>query len=123
MVEIGECVMNIIMGFKVVDVWLFFKYFGKSIVGVVVVETIIVIGYVNGKLIVWFFFGVYELYEVFFYVEMFVFLKNVLFFELRLSKFVAYGSGFVYLIKIDGGGFIGVIIVGCFGSIMYWFFL
>ena len=119
-VETGERVMNITMGFKAVDAWSLSKYFGKSIVGAVAVETIIAIGHANGKLTVWPLPGAHELHEASLHAETLASSKNASPFELRSSKLVAHGSGLVHLTKIDGGGSIGVITVGRFGSIMYW---
>ena len=122
-VKPGDRVMTITEGFKDVDTWSlspFSKYFGKTVVGAAAVETVLVIGHASGKLTVWSLPGAHELREASLHSDTLVSTPATASLELRSDKRVAHESGLVHLTKVDGGGSLGVITVGRFGSIMYW---
>ena len=119
-VDPGTRVMTITTGFKSVDAWMtpFYKHFGQRVVGAVAVDRLIAIGHASGELTLWPIPGVREIQgrsstaassSV-----------DVTTNALRSGKLVAHGSGLVQLIKIDGGGSVGVVTVGRFGSIIFW---
>lgn len=122
-VETGERVMNITKGFKSADSWSFTpfsKYFGKSIVSAVAVENVVVVGHASGELAIWALPDAYDLRNVSLYSDTLGASSEKETFKVMSNNLVAHGSGLVYLTTIEGGGSLGVVTVGRFGSIMYW---
>lgn len=122
-VEPGDRVMTIIEGCKDVETLSFApfsKYFGETVVGAAAVESVLVIGHASGNLTVLSLPGAYELREASLHSDTLVSSPASASLELRSNKRVAHASGLVHLTKVDGGGALGVITVGRFGSIMYW---
>jgi serine/threonine protein kinase len=119
-VDPGTRVMTITTGFKSVDAWMtpFSKHFGQRVVGAVAVDRLIAIGHASGELTLWPIPGVREIQEGSSTATSSS--VDVTTNALRSGKFVAHGSGLVQLTKIDGGGSVGVVTVGRFGSIMFW---
>jgi serine/threonine protein kinase len=124
-VAAGDRILNITNGFKAVDEWSyspFSQYFGKNVVGAVAVERMLIIGHANGQLTLWPLPGAHDLHEASLHADTLAKSEDSEHFsiEFRSSKLIAHGSGLVGLTHVDGGGSIGVVTVGRFGSIMYW---
>ena len=122
-VKTGDRVMTITPGFKQVEKWSlapFSKYFGKTVIGAVAVENVLVIGHASGKLTIWSLPGAQELHDTTLHSETLASSPASASVTVRWGKRVAHESGLVHLTKIDGGGSLGVVTVGRFGSIMYW---
>jgi len=124
-VAAGNRILNITNGFKAVDEWSyspFSQYFGKNVVGAVAIERMLIIGHANGQLTLWPLPGAHDLHEASLHADTLANSEDSEHFsiEFRSSKLIAHGSGLVGLTQVDGGGSIGVVTVGRFGSIMYW---
>ena len=124
-VAAGHRILNITNGFKAVEEWSyspFSQYFGKNVVGAVAVERVLIIGHANGQLTLWPLPGAHDLHEASLHADTLANSEDSEHFsiEFRSSKLIAHGSGLVGLTHVDGGGSIGVVTVGRFGSIMYW---